>query len=224
MAKGKIRSTLSSIAQNWKMTQAVYKLLPLEVLGFFALAFVAVAVPVSLFLNVPTGILVGIPAGLLAATFWFGRRAMRAAYSQIEGQPGAAAAVIGAMRGGWTVTPGIAVNRNQDVVSRVVGKPGVILVSEGPSSRVTHLLASERKKTARWVPEVPIYEVQVGDGEGQVRLTKLQKTLTKLPRNLRGKEIVEVRRRLDAVGNAVKSMPVPKGPMPTSARQVRRQR
>ena len=224
MAKGKIRSTLSSIAQNWKMTQAVYKLLPLEVLGFFALAFVAVAVPVSLFLNVPTGILVGIPAGLLAATFWFGRRAMRAAYSQIEGQPGAAAAVIGAMRGGWTVTPGIAVNRNQDVVSRVVGKPGVILVAEGPSSRVTHLLANERKKTARWVPEVPIYEVQVGDGEGQVRLTKLQKTLTKLPRNLRGKEIVEVRRRLDAVGNAMQSMPVPKGPMPTSARQVRRQR
>jgi Domain of unknown function (DUF4191) len=224
MAKGKIRSTLSSIAQNWKMTQAVYKLLPLEVLGFFALAFVAVAVPVSLFLNIPTGILVGIPAGLLAATFWFGRRAMRAAYSQIEGQPGAAAAVIGSMRGGWTVTPGIAVNRNQDVVSRVVGKPGVILVSEGPSSRVTHLLANERKKTARWVPEVPIYEVQVGDGEGQVRLTKLQKTLTKLPRNLRGKEIVEVRRRLDAVGNAMQSMPVPKGPMPTSARQVRRQR
>jgi hypothetical protein len=224
MAKGKIRSTLASIAQNWKMTQSVYKLLPLEVLGFFAAGFAAVAVPVSLFLNIPTGIMVGIPTGLLAGTFWFGRRAMRAAYSQIEGQAGAAAAVIGSMRGGWTVTPGIAVNKNQDVISRVVGKPGVILVAEGPPSRVSHMLANERKKTARWVPEVPIYEVQVGDGEGQVRLTKLQKTLTKLPRNLRGKEIVEVRRRLDAVGNAMQAMPVPKGPMPTSARQVRRQR
>jgi hypothetical protein len=224
MAKGKIRSTLSSIAQNWKMTQSVYKFLPLEVLGFFALAFAVVAIPVSLFLNIPTGVMVGIPAGLLAGTFWFGRRAMKAAYSQIEGQPGAAAAVIGSMRGGWTVTPGIAVNKSQDVISRVVGKPGVILVAEGPPSRVSHMLANERKKTARWVPEVPIYEVQVGDGEGQVRLTKLQKTLTKLPRNLRGKEIVQVRRRLDAVGNAMQSMPVPKGPMPTSARQVRRQR
>jgi len=98
------------------------------------------------------------------------------------------------------------------------------LIGEGPSSRVGPMLASERKKTARWVPEVPIYEVQVGDEDGQVRLTKLQKTLTKLPRNLRGKEIVEVRRRLEAVGNAMKSMPIPKGPMPTSARQVRRQR
>jgi hypothetical protein len=224
MAKGKIRSSLASIAQNWKMTQSVYKLLPLEVFGFFALAFVVVAIPVSLFLNIPTGVMVGIPAGLLAGTFWFGRRAMKAAYSQIEGQPGAAAAVIGSMRGGWTVTPGISVNRNQDIISRVVGKPGVILIGEGPSSRVGPMLASERKKTARWVPEVPIYEVQVGDEDGQVRLTKLQKTLTKLPRNLRGKEIVEVRRRLEAVGNAMKSMPIPKGPMPTSARQVRRQR
>jgi hypothetical protein len=221
---GKIRSTLSSIAQNWKMTQRVYKFLPLEVLGFFILGFVAISVPVGLFLNVPSGIMLGIPTGLLAGTFWFGRRAMKAAYSQIEGQPGAAGAVIGSMRGAWTVTPGVAVNKSQDVISRVVGKPGVILVSEGPASRVGHMLANERKKTARWIPEIPIYEVQVGNDEGQVQLTKLQKTLSKLPRNLRGREIVEVRRRLDALGNAAAAMPVPKGPLPTSPRQVRRPR
>jgi hypothetical protein len=48
--------------------------------------------------------------------------------------------------------------------------------------------------------------------------------MNKLPRNLRGGEITEVRRRLDALGNAANAMPVPKGPMPTSARQIRRQR
>jgi hypothetical protein len=53
---------------------------------------------------------------------------------------------------------------------------------------------------------------------------KLQKALTKLPRNMRGGEVTEIRRRLDALGNAASSMPIPKGPMPTSARQVRRQR
>ncbi len=222
---GRIRSTMSSLAQNWAMTQRVYKLLPLEVAGFFLLAAVVVAVPVGYFLNSVTAILVSIPAGLLAGTFWFSRRAMKAAYSQIEGQPGAAAAVIQSLRGGnWQVTPAVAVNKNQDMVSRVVGKPGVILVSEGPSTRVVHMLANERKRTARWLPEIPIYEIQVGDGDDQIGLTQLQKALNKLPRNLRGGEITEVRRRLDALGNAATSMPIPKGPMPTSARQVRRQR
>jgi hypothetical protein len=220
----KLRSSLAAIGQNWKMTQEVYRLLPLEVLGFFLAGFAVAAVPIGIFLNWPTGIMLGIPFGLLGAVFWFGRRAMRAAYSRIEGQPGAAAAVIGSMRGGWTVTPAVSVNRSQDVISRVVGKPGVILIAEGPTSRVQHMLASERKKTARWVPEVPIYEVQVGVEDGQVRLTKLQKTLSKLPRNLRGAEVVETRRRLEAVGNVAKSMPIPKGPVPTSARHMRRMR
>jgi hypothetical protein len=110
------------------------------------------------------------------------------------------------------------------MISRVVGKPGVVLISEGPPSRVVPMLATERKKTARWLPDVPIYEIQIGNDEGQVTLGRLQRALGKLPRNLRGGEVTEMRRRLDALGNAANSMPIPKGPMPTSARQVRRQR
>lgn len=223
MAKGRIRTSLSAIGQNWKMTSAAYPTLPLEVLGLFLGVGAAVAVPVGLLVNWLTGILLAIPTGLLAATFWFSRRAIRAAYKRIEGQPGAAAAVLESMRG-WAVTPAVAVSKNQDMISRVVGKPGVILVGEGPASRITHMLANERKRTARWVPDIPIYEVQVGDDEGQVTLLKLQKSLQKLPRSLRGGEITEVRRRLEALGNARNSMPVPKGPIPTSPRQVRRPR
>lgn len=222
---GRIRTTLSSLAQNWSMTQKVYKLLPLEVGGIFLATFVLVFVPVYLWLNWLTALILALPMALLAATFWFSRRAMRAAYTQIDGQPGASAAVIQSLRGGnWLVTPAVAVNKSQDMITRVVGKPGVVLVSEGPSSRVVPLLATERKRTARWLPEVPIYEIQVGNDEGQVPLKNLQKALGKLPRNMRGGEVTEIRRRLDALGNAASSMPIPKGPMPTSARQVRRQR
>ena len=221
---GKIRSSLKAIGENWSMTQRVYRFLWAEVLGIFVLVVAAVAVPVSLFINWLTAVLIALPLGLLAATFWFSRRAMRAAYSRIEGQPGAAAAVIESLRGKWAVTPAVAVSRNEDMVSRVIGKPGVILVSEGAPSRVGHMLANERKKTARWVPDIPIYEIQVGDAEGQIGLGKTQKTLAELPKNLRGSEVTEVRRRLEALGNVQQSMPVPKGPMPTSARQVRRQR
>ena len=220
----KIRSRLASLAQNWSMTQRVYRLLPLEVAGFFLAGAIIVGTPVTIFVNLLTGILVAIPSGLLAATFWFSRRAMRAAYAQIDGQAGASAAVLQSLRGGWLVTPAVSVNKSQDMVSRVVGKPGVILVSEGPSSRVGHLLGNERKKTARWVPEIPIYEIQVGNESGQVPLLKLQSALNKLPRNLRGGEITEVRRRLDAVSQTGGALPIPKGPVPTSARQVRRPR
>ena len=221
---GKIRNSFKAIGQNWSMTQAVFRFLWAEVLGVFLGVAIIVAVPVANFVNWLTAILIALPLGLLAATFWFSRRAMRAAYSRIEGQPGAAAAVIESLRGKWAVTPAVAISRNQDMVSRVVGKPGVVLVSEGPASRVAHMLASERKKTARWVPDVPIYEIQVGDDEGQVSLGKIQKTLSKLPKNLRGSEVTEVRRRLEALGNVQQNMPIPKGPMPTSPRQVRRQR
>lgn len=221
---GKIRSSLKAIGQNWSMTQAVFRFLWAEVLGIALGVIALVAIPVALFVNWLTAILIALPLGLLAATYWFSRRAMRAAYSRIEGQPGAAAAVIESLRGKWAVTPAVAVSRNQDMVSRVVGKPGVILVSEGPSSRVAHMLTSEKKKTARWVPDIPIYEIQVGDDDGQITLGKLQKTLSKLPKNLRGSEVTEVRRRLEALGNVQQNMPIPKGPMPTSPRQVRRQR
>ncbi|MDP2289081.1 MAG: DUF4191 domain-containing protein [Actinomycetota bacterium] len=220
----RIRQTFTTIGQNWSMAQKVHRLLALEILGFFIAGFVVIALPVAYFLNWPTAILLGIPAGSAAAVFWFSRRAMSAAYTSIEGQPGAAAAVVQNLRGGWQVTPGVAVNKNQDLISRVVGKPGVILISEGPSSRVVPMLAAERRKTARWVPDVPIYELQIGNEDGQIKLSKLQRSLTKLPRNLRGGEITEMRRRLDAVSSVGGSLPVPKGPMPTSARQVRRRR
>ena len=220
----KIRGYLSSLRENFKLTRKVHRWVGLEMLAIFVVVTAIVAIPVAYFLNWLTGLLIGLPVGLLAMTYWFSRRAMNAAYSQIEGQSGAAVAVIQQMRGNWSITPAVAVTRNSDIVSRVVGRPGVILVGEGPAQRVTHLLANERKKTARWVPDIPIYEIQVGNDDGQVPLGKIQKTLSKLPKNLRGSEVTEIRRRLEALGNVQQNMPIPKGPMPTSPRQVRRQR
>ena len=66
----------------------------------------------------------------------FGRRAERAAFGQMEGQPGAAAAVLENVGRGWTVTPAVAMNRSQDVVHRAVGKPGIVLVAEGNPNRL----------------------------------------------------------------------------------------
>ena len=48
--------------------------------------------------------IVGFMLALLAATVIFGRRAEKAAFSQVDGQPGAAAAALNMLRKGWTVT------------------------------------------------------------------------------------------------------------------------
>src|SRR5215207_9709063 len=94
--------------------------------------------------------LIGLPMAVLAGAVVFGRRAERAAYLQIEGQPGAAMAALGTLRRGWDVTPVVATNKHQDVVHRAVGRPGVVLVGEGTSpGRVTNLLNQEKRRHAR---------------------------------------------------------------------------
>ena len=117
----------------------------------------------------------GVLGGILVSLFLFGRFAQTAQYSTIEGQPGAAAAVLQSMRGNWTVTPAIAANRNMDVVHRAVGRPGVVLVGEGSPNRLPSLLAAEKKRVGRVAFDVPMFDFQVGDGKGQVPLRQLQK-------------------------------------------------
>jgi hypothetical protein len=167
-----------------------------------------------LFLYLPFGILFG----LLAAMILFGRFAQRAQYSAIDGQLGAAAAILQNMRGDWTVTPAIAGNRTMDVVHRAVGRPGVVLVGEGVPSRVAQLLAAERKRTERVAHGVPIHEFQAGNDEGQIPVSKLQRKITTLPRTLRPTAVSDLNYRLKALQP---TMQMPKGPMPKGARQPR---
>jgi hypothetical protein len=134
--------------------------------------------------------------------------------------------VLEGMRGDWRVTSGVAGTAQMDAVHRVLGRPGVILVAEGVPGRVRNLLAQEKKKVARIVGDTPIYDIVVGDDEGQVPLRKLSNHVMKLPRNLTAAEVNALGRRLSAMGGG--RMPVPGGPLPggkqmsVSQRQVRR--
>jgi hypothetical protein len=125
-------------------------------------------------------------------------------------------AVLQSMRGNWTVTPAVNANRNMDVVHRAVGRAGVVLVGEGMPSRVAGLLANEKRKTSRVAHEVPIYDFQVGDDEGQIPVSKLQKKIMRLPRDLKGPQVADLNFRLKALPQ---SLQAPKGPMPRGGRQ-----
>ncbi|MBH0780009.1 DUF4191 domain-containing protein [Nocardia bovistercoris] len=159
----------------------------------------------------------GILLGLLAAFIIFGRRVQRNVYAKAEGQAGAAAWVLDNLQGKWRVSNGIAATTQLDAVHRVVGLPGVVFVAEGSPQRLKSLLAQEKKKTARLVGDTPIYDVIVGNDDGQVPLKELQRYLTKLPRNIDAKRIDLIEGRLAALG-ARGGPAMPKGPMPAGAK------
>jgi hypothetical protein len=182
--------------------------------GTFALGFAA-------FLGL--GFLLGSPitfgilallAGLTATLFVFSRRAERSIFRQAEGQPGATLTSLKTLRRGFTVTDEpIAANRNMDLVFRVMGKCGIVLVSEGPPARVQGLLAAERRRYQRVLGDLPVHEIQAGNGAGQVPLRKLSRTIMKLPRTLKGPQMTELDQRLKALAVTRNPLPIPKGPL-----------
>jgi hypothetical protein len=195
------------------------RLLPYMIIAFVAIVAVSVATGVAvggfaMILMIPLGVLLG----ALVAFVIFGRRAQRSVYRKAEGQTGAAAWALDNMRGKWRVTPGVSATGNFDAVHRVIGRPGVILVAEGSAARVKPLLAQEKKRTARLIGDVPIYDLVVGNNEGEVPLSKLERHLTKLPANITVKQMDALESRLAALGSRAGAAAMPKGPMPAAAK------
>jgi len=200
-----------TIRDAYAVTKSVKPWIGIVLIATF-LVVLAIGITLGIVFNHPVyGGFVTIPVAVLAAMFLFTRVAGTAAYANIEGQIGAGASVLMAIRKGWTTTPAVAVNRQQDMVHRSVGRAGIVLTGEGGFA-VRQMIQDEKKKAERFAPGVPITEVIVGDGEGQVSIRKLQKHVAKLPKKLSAHQMREVRARLKAVGGL--SMPIPKGPMP----------
>jgi len=160
-----------------------------------------------------------LPVAFLAAFFLFTRYANTAAFASIQGQLGAGASVLMSIKRGFVTTPAVNVNRDQDMVHRVSGKAGIVLVGEGGFG-VKSLMQDEKRKMERFLSGVPITEVIVGESSGQVSIKKLHKHLKKLPKKLNTAQLREVRARLRSVGGL--NLPMPKGPMPTNVRMPRR--
>jgi hypothetical protein len=212
-----VKEKLARFAEAWRQLRQVDdKALPWMV----AAAFVGVLVGVGLgFLVHPVAMAVfGLLFAGLGALMAFNLRLQKAQYAAIEGHVGAAAAVLNIMRGQWFVTPAVAVNAKQDMVHRVVGRCGVVLVGEGSGQRVKGLLVKERKRLSRVVGDAPVTTVVVGDRDGEVPLTRLQRHLTKLPRELKKDEVPKLERKLKPLDRGV---PIPKGidPMAASSRK-----
>jgi hypothetical protein len=218
------RDTWRSMGQAFSLTRKQDpKFLPYLIL----FSVLAAALAYLLVLLITGSTVFGIPfavfAFLIVGMLVFSRRAQTAMYSQAEGQPGAAGWLLQQqLKGDWRLTQGVAGTASLDTVHRLVGRPGIVLVGEGAPHRVRGLIAQEKKKVARIAGDTPIYDVVVGTGEGDVRLSKLNRYLLKLPSNLNKGEVSALDKRLSALGGA--RMPIPQGPMPQGAKMRNVQR
>ena len=167
-------------------------------------------------------IVAGVLGGVLLFLIVLGRRAERAAYSQIEGQPGAVGAVLkSSLRRGWTASemPVSVSPKTQDAVYRAVGRGGVALIGEGPRSRTQRMLEDERRVVNRILPNVPVNFLYVGPDPESTPLYKIPVKLRQLKTALRKPEIMAVSNRLNSLGK--NGLPIPKGVDPMRARAQR---
>ncbi len=176
--------------------------------------------------------IVAIPSAALAATVVMNRRGNSAMYKALDGQVGAAGAALSGMgkRGWYTAQEPVAMEgargtRAQDLagaamVFRALGRPGVVLIGEGPAGKVTKLLKQEEKKVSRVAPGVPVHLWTLGDGDDQVPVRKLSGRLTRMKPVLTKAEVSVVNKRLTSLGGL--KPPIPKGVDPTRARMDRR--
>jgi len=166
-------------------------------------------------------IVAGVLLGALGAIIVLGRRAERAAYSQIEGQPGAVGAVLrSSLKRSWRGSEmPVAVNgRTRDAVYRAVGRGGVVLIGEGPATRTRKMVEDEKRKIARIVPNVAITVFNVGQDADAVPLHKLAGRMAKIKVSLTKPEVLAVDNRLSSLGM---QMPIPKGVDPLKVRPQR---
>lgn len=216
------------LKQMWRVLQMTRRgdkwIVPLLIVSFVGPLAVGIILP---FTVLPGGIFTrilwittGLLAGLLLALVILGNRAETVAYRQISGQPGAVGAILqGSLRRAWQASEyPVQVNpRTQDAVYRAVGKCGVVLIAEGPKSRVKKLIDDERKMVARAVPQVPIHVVNVGPDDSSTPLPKLRKTLYKFKKELNKAEVLAVSNRLLSLKKPG-SLPMPKGIDPFNTR------
>ena len=215
--------------QMWQVFQMTRrydkKIVLFMVLGFLVPVMVALGLALILspgsILNLVLWTISGVLAGILAMLIILGRRAEKAAYSQIEGQPGAVGAVLrGSLKRGWVGSEmPVAVNgKTQDAVYRAVGRGGVVLISEGPRTRTARMLEEERRMVTRLGGSIAVTIISVGPDADAVPLHKLARRLTRIKPTLTKAEVVAVNNRLNSM---TKKLPIPKGVDPMKARPQR---
>ncbi|MBW3087211.1 DUF4191 domain-containing protein [Bifidobacterium sp. 82T24] len=227
--KPKKQGTISQIIQIYKFTARDDKQLPWLIAGAVALPIIVAVVVALLWFSWITDIftiILGVMVGLLLGTTVLTRRADKVGYRQMEGKPGATGAILSNItKAGFSFPqePIWVDAKTKDAIWRGTGRTGVYLVAEGEYGRVMKAMDKEELKIRRITrgSEIPIIKISVGEGEKQVPISKLQKTVLKQKVKLTKYEVDELNSRLKTL-QAKNTMGIPKGMDPTKVHVSRR--
>ncbi|MCI7551654.1 MAG: DUF4191 domain-containing protein [Actinomycetaceae bacterium] len=220
--KPKKRRWYKTFFDAYKVAQRTYPWIGWAMLALFV-GTIAIGVVVSILTtNWVMWLIFFIMLALLGPLILLTQLVKNASYQQIDGMPGASGAVLNQLKRGWVVAqePVRFNARSQEMVFRVIGRPGVVLIGEGSRAQVNKMFNDERKAIKRIVPSAPVQTVHVGHEEGQVPLKKLQRTIAKLPKKISNAEVAALTARFDRVNT--NSLPIPKGIDPNNIRANRR--
>lgn len=194
------------------------------VTAFVIITVLGVFISAGAFLGIVIWIVLGIVTGYLSALLTLTRRANTAIFTKYANEPGRISLTVGTLtrRVYKGTNQPVAVNaRTRDMVFRIVGPAGVVLLGEGIKNSTQQLLEDERRKVQRVASGVTVHTFfSSEDGQG-VPLATLHKKVTKLKRTLTKNEIRAVQNRLAAMDSRG-GLPIPKGIDPTKMRPSKR--
>ena len=176
------------------------------------------------FLGIVIWAILAIVTGYLTLLLTMTRRANSAIFKKYENEPGRISITVGTLtRRRWKGNnQPVAVNpRTKDMVFRIVGPAGVVLMAEGAKTSAKAMLEEERRKVQRLASGVTVHTFySAQDGEG-VPLGQLHKKISKLKKSLNRAEIAAVQNRLASIDSR-SGLPIPKGIDPMKMRASRR--
>ena len=215
-------SQMRQLRESYRLTAEQDPKLPL-ILAVAFIGPIVLAVILGLFVKpMWLWVMLGIMIGMVLGMFLFTRRVRQSVYKRYEGQPGSAEGALNMLPKEYRSTPAINATRQLDVVHRVVGPAGLILIGEGDPNRLKTLMATEVKRHEQTAYGVKVQTIQMGDGAGQVPLAKLADHIKKMPKQLDATKIDDVTKRLRAMDAVRSRMPIPKGPLPQGSRRAMR--
>lgn len=204
------------------------KALPTAILlgigSFVALTALGLFISNFQFLGIAIWTILALIAGYLTALLTLTRRANRAIFTKYANEPGRISLTVGTLtrRIYKGTNQPVAVNaRTRDMVFRVVGPAGVVLMGEGAKTSTQQLLEDEKRKIQRVASGVTVHTFYSSEDGYGVPIATLHKQVNKLKRTLTKAEIRAVQNRLSAIDSRG-GLPIPKGVDPMKMRASKR--
>jgi hypothetical protein len=217
--KGRFGELVDVLKLVLKRVPLAWLWLGLSLIGPIAVSIVFAVISTDIITAV-IWVIGGLLVGLLALLLVLGQITQRLMYQNLEGQIGAVSALIkNQLRRSWRASEvPVRMNKSSDTVYRLVGRPGVVIISEGVKTRVAPLVEDARREASRIVPSIPVHTMHVGaDG---LKIGETFKSMYKLKAQLKMAEVRVVSNRLNSIAKTPMSQ-MPKGIDPTKVRSTK---